>query len=222
MSQQGKSAEVRFIADAAAVNIGLGFKPDFAILAVNLGGTNPNLIIYSKQLEDTQTIYGLLLTGSSGIITRITSAASGLAALDAKYHQVMVESPVPGKGEVPCDVSDWAAGTSYASGARSATAIGTIIRPPTHNGYVYELTTASGNGTTAPSSWGTTPGGATTDGGSNVWTCREEKVITKGAQGLTMGASVASDNNVCSLWALGFDVDRNAGDAAEVGANAAI
>lgn len=179
MSQQGKSAEVRWISDGAAVNVVLGFVPDFAILFEYVNGTTPDIYFYSKQLADIESMTAIKINGADGVTSRKTTGATGMAALNAKYHQVMVESPVPGKGEVPCDVSDWATGTSYASGARSATAIGTIVRPPTHNGYVYELTTASGNGTTAPSSWGTTPGGTTTDGGSNVWTCREEKVIRK-------------------------------------------
>lgn len=221
MSQQGKSAEIRFIADGAAVNIALGFIPDKAELIVNVTGTNPNIIKYSKQMEDTQTMYGILHTGSSGVTTRITSAASGLAALNAKYHQVMIDSPVPGKGEVPCDVADWTSAVSTAATARSATAIGTIIRPTVHNGRVYECTTEGTSSGTEPTTWTTTPGNTVTDS-DVVFTCREEKVITKGAQGLTMGASVASDNQVCILFAEALETDRNAGDAAAVGANAAI
>lgn len=216
-----KSAEVRFIADGAAVNIALGFIPDKAKLFVNVTGTNPNIIHYTKQLEDTQSMYGILHTGSSGVMTRITSAASGLAALNAKYHQVMVESPVPGKGEVPCDVSDWSSAGSTAATARDATSIGTIVRPTTHNNRVYECTTAGTSSGTEPTTWTTTLGGTVTDN-DVVFTCREEKIITKGAQGLTVGASVASDNQVCVLLAEALGTDRNAGDAAEVGANAAI
>lgn len=221
MSQQGKSAEVRFIADGAAVNIALGFIPDKATLAVNVTGTSPNLIHYSKQLEDTQSMYGILHTGSTGVTTRITSAASGLAKLNAKYHQVMVESPVPGKGEVPCDVTDWTSSVSTAATARDATSIGTIIRPTTHNGRIYECTTAGTSSGTEPTTWTTTPGETVTDS-DVIFTCREEKIITKGAQGLTVGASVASDNQVCILWAEALETSRNAGDAAAVGANAAI
>lgn len=221
MSQQGKSAEIRFIADGAAVNIALGFIPDFADLYVNITGTNPNLIHYSRQLEDTQTMYGILHTGVSGVMTRLTSAATGLKALNSKFHQVMIDSPVPGKGEVACDVANWTSTVSTNATARDATSIGTIVRPTTHNGYVYECTTAGTSSGTEPTTWTTTPGNTVTDS-DVVFTCREEKIITKGAQGLTVGADVASDNQVCTLiaWALG--TDRNAGDAAAVGANAAI
>jgi hypothetical protein len=217
-----KHATVHWEADGSAVNIDLGFIPEFAILFESTGQTNPNIYYWFKRFVDDQSMYGLLLTGSTGVVTRVTTAATGIDSLDSKYHQVMVESPVPGRGEIACDVADWASGTSYSSGARSSTTIGTIVRPPTHNGYVYELTTATGNGTSEPSSWTTTPGQTSTDGGSNVWTCREEKVVVGGAQGLTVGATTQTDGRENFLAAWGNPRDRDAGDAADYGANSAI
>lgn len=207
--------------DGNAVNIDFGFIPDFAIMFAETGQTNPDILIYFKRFVDDQSMYGLKLTGSTGVVTRLTTAATGFDALDSKYHQVNIESPAPGKGKVKCDVSDWAASTTAT--ARTATLPGTIVRPTTKNGYVYECTTGgTTNDTEGEPTWPTTPGGTVTETDGVVWTCREEEVVVGGAQGITVGATTQTDSREYFILALKSLLDRDAGDAAEVGANAAI
>lgn len=213
-----------FECDGAAVNIDVGFVPDTVKLIID-DGTNQNIITWFRGMYDdlATKLYGFLLTGSTGVTTQITAAANGISPFDTKYNQVLVDSPVPGKGLVKADVSDWAAATDYSSGERSATTVGTIVRPPTHNGCVYELTTDTGSGTSEPSSWPTTPGTTCTDGGSNVWTCRQENVVTGGKQGFTVGASAGVTNGY-EAWfeAERSDKDSDRGDSAAVGANSVL
>lgn len=218
-----KHATLHWEADDLALNVDLGFVPDFAILFLNVvSGQTPDIYFWFRRLVDDQSLGGIKINGADGVTSCVNTGATGLAALDSKFHQVMVESPAPGRGELACDVADWATGTNYSTGQRSATTIGTIVRPPTHNGYVYELTTDTSTGDSEPSTWTTTPGETSTDGGANIWTCREEKVATRGAQGVTAGASLQTNGQECFIAAWGNPRDRDGGDAAEIGVNAAI
>lgn len=55
---------------AGIVHVELGFTPRFAILVSNYGGTNPNLYFWADQWTDALS---LLLTGSTGVVTRDTT-----------------------------------------------------------------------------------------------------------------------------------------------------
>jgi len=216
-----RSASGHFENDGGAIILGIGFIPDRFELW-NDDGTNPDNIIWTRGMERETGIYGFLNTGSTGEVTRLTTAATGISAYDSASNGVLVESPKPGRGLIETAVSDWAAATSYASGERSATAIGTIVRPPTHNGKVYELTTDTGAGTSEPSSWPTTPGTTCTDGGGNVWTCRDEQVAASGKKGVTIGASVSQNSNGYEgYWFAVKDDhgDNDLGDMADYGAS---
>jgi len=69
------------------------------------------------------------------------------------------------------DYATWAASTAYTAGAGSA--LFSFVIPTTANGYCYECTTAGTSHTAEPVTWGTTPGGTTSEGGGTVvWTCR--------------------------------------------------
>jgi len=74
--------------------------------------------------------------------------------------------------------SDWAASTAKSTGDRvvPTRAYGTAAAKK----YVYECTTAGTTGGTEPT-WGTTPGGTTSDGGA-VWTCREATSIANASK----------------------------------------
>lgn len=200
----------RWVEDGNAVIADAGFVPSVAIMLENTGGTNPDIYIWTQEGEDTDSRYALKITGSSGIVTRVTSAASGLAKYDTKLQGVNVPNPggaadnfrIP---EVYSTTQNYTStytqsqtGNTVTWAARSATAAGGIVYPTTRNGYCYELTTASGAGTTEPT-WGTTIGGTTTDGGSNVWTCRVANVVTNGVAGLTVGASIQTDGQITEL-----------------------
>ncbi len=69
------------------------------------------------------------------------------------------------------DYATWTASTAYTAGAASA--LFSFVIPTTPNTYCYECTTAGTSHTVEPVTWGTTPGGTTSEGGGTVvWTCR--------------------------------------------------
>lgn len=201
-----------------AYNLALGFIPDFVdILMYNATPASNKWLRWHGPLFNACTtviagggLYGHLISGTDGTVTEAT-ANTGIQAYDGtKVPKVLIDSPMPGKGLVSADVLDWAAST--ASTQRSATTIGTIVRPTTHNGYVYECTT-TGTGHTAEPTWPTTPGETVAEGaGSGVWTCREENVVNEGELGITIGLTLAADGQVLFVIASKADTSKDLGD----------
>ena len=74
---------VEFISASTAgvVNVQLGYVPDFAILVEDHGGTNPNLRFWGNvaSFSGWAAALGLLLTGSSGVVTRDTTSIAAFA-----------------------------------------------------------------------------------------------------------------------------------------------
>ncbi len=220
----------RLVADGNEVKLDLGFIPCRALVLINyLTGENPNIYDWQKWMEDESTaLYGILNTGSTGVLTIPTTAATGISKLDVQYDGVMIPAPDGGDDvfmipEVYAITQDYSStytqsqtGDTVTCAARTASAPGTIVRPPTRNGFVYELKTSTGSGTTEPT-WGTTVGGDVTDGGSNVWTCRAENVSSKGAQGIIIGATTQTDGHINSVIAWKGGHYKNIGDVAEAG-----
>ena len=60
------------------------------------------------------------------------------------------------------------------------------------------------------------------DGGANVWTCRMETVAQKGAQGITMGVTTQTDDEINYVMAFKADHYVNSGDAGDVTAGSYI
>jgi len=204
-----------------AYNLALGFIPDFVEICKY--HATPDSITWLKWFgpreEDNATIidgggiYGHIIDGA---VVSEADADTGVQSYEGdKAPKVLVDSPKPGGGLVECSVADWLAATSYAAGERSATACGTIVRPPIHNGYVYELTTDTAAGTSEPTAgWATTPGKTCTDGGDNVWTCREENIVNAGELGITIGATLAADSQILLINAFKADMSEDLGDVA--------
>lgn len=209
-----------FIADGNAMIIGLGFLPSEIHAIAALGGTELRYDYY-KVLKDNAIAgqYGIKDDGA-GVLTPSTAAADGISEYDSVTNGVMVESPKPGVGLVEGAITDWPAST--AATARTATAIGTLVRPTTHNGYIYECTT-SGSGNATEPTWPTVPGETVTEAsGSIVWTCREETVANTGTKGITIGASISTDSDVWVITAEIHDRMTDKGDAGDVAANGVI
>lgn len=209
-----------FVADGNAMIIGFGFIPSEIHAIAALGGTELRYDWY-KVLSDAEASgrYGIKDDGA-GALTVSTAEADGFAEYDSVTNGVMIESPKPGVGLIEAAVSDWAAST--AATARTATAIGTIVRPTTHNGYIYECTT-SGTGHTTEPTWPTVPGDTVTEGaGSIVWTCREETVANTGTKGITIGATISTDSDVWVITAETHDKFTDKGDSGDVAANQVI
>jgi len=155
-----QKATGQFTSDGLATIIDCGFVPDKVTLHLD-EGTNPDIITWFRQMTLRATaIFGYLLTGSTGVLTRLTTAATGISVYDSQINGVMVDSPVPGKGKMETPISEYAAmvAASTTPTARTGAIIGTITKPSTRNGRVYECTTATGACLAEPT-WGTMLGG---------------------------------------------------------------
>ena len=178
MSMTTKSGIKRWTADNALAKIvGCGCKPDSAVLRINvLAGQTPNEYYWNRLDEAAAApVYGILVTGSSGANSIVSTAATGISSTSIQYDGVLL--PDPGgtstkKFAIPETYSttqNYAGGQTYTQSqsgetatiaARTVSAVGMVVRPTTKNGFVYELTTATGTGTTEPT-WTTTPGAST-------------------------------------------------------------
>ncbi len=206
------------IGGGVAYDLILGWIPD-KITGLTYNATPDSIVRfwYYGQLADENAVIvaggGIYGWGIDGAVVSELTADTGFTPLEGdKTPRVEVLSPQPGKGFVKTSIADWATGTSYSTGQRSATAIGTIVRPPTHNGYAYELTTDTGSGTSEPTTWSTTIGGTSTDGGSNIWTTIKEITVNAGVFGITLGATLMTDGNTVILDAIKFDDVEDLGD----------
>ena len=90
---------------------------------------------------------------------KITAKSDGTATSNMEIVVLYLKA-----GDYPVVKNRWAASTAYGLGDR------VIPTMPNANGYFYECTTAGTSGASEPT-WGTTPGGTTSDG-TAVWTCR--------------------------------------------------
>ena len=196
------------IGSGAAYNMELGFEPhrveveliDAATASVFYVWNGRNQQEHATAITDS-TEYGIKIT--EGITAICDTVAKGISLYaGSKTQQVLVESPVPGVGLVKADVNDYTVARSTAATARSGTAVGTILRPTTHNGYVYECTT-DGTGSAEPT-WPTTPGEAVTDG-TTVFTCREENIVAGKGAGITLGATLLTSGALFFVRAYMFD-----------------
>ena len=200
--------------DGLAVNIETGFVPQYVVLYQDIAKTSPDKIEWFERFEDDSSMYGLLTAGSTGIVTRATTAATGISAYSEATTGVLIDSPQDsGKQVLVTSITDWVLSTAYTP-ARSATAVGQVIRPTVHNGYVYELTTAGTSDTTEPT-FPTNPGDSVTDG-TAVWTCRDSNVTKGDFNGFTVGATAQTDAKEYYFIAVGSDKDQDKGDAAEM------
>ncbi len=204
-----------FTMDGGAHSFDIGYIPDYVRVLINLEeGDNEVLFEWWRALADKAGSgqYGVSV-GAAGAVTVPTTAITGIIPYtEGDDLGVLIEHPGSGK-KVIASVADWLIATSYASGARSSTAIGTIIRPPTHIDRVFELTTATGSGTSEPSGgWDVQPGQTVTDGGSNVWTCRKEEVYKAGGQGFVIGTDMSTDSDECVFMAEQHTRYENFGD----------
>ena len=69
---------------AGVVNLEFGFQPDFVINIQNHGGTNPNIWVWANSAEFAgwAAALGLLVTGSTGVVTRDTGSFTVYAGGD--------------------------------------------------------------------------------------------------------------------------------------------
>jgi hypothetical protein len=203
------------IASDAAINVDIGFVPDYVKLWTAIGGTE---LIYEwyKCMGDTSALtgqYGFLDTAGAKSVP--STAATGIIAYDASAMKAMLPAP-SGSGEKSATVTYTFATAKTATltpTARTTAVLGTVIRPTTSNGFLYECTVSGGAMTslTEPT-WPTILGDTVSDG-SNTWICREEKTKLVGGKGFTVGVTVATDSEILCFKAEQHDRARDMGDA---------
>ena len=74
-----------FIADGNAVNVDVGFVPDMVIAWEGMEETSPSMHTWFKEQANTANAnaqYGLILTGTSGIVTKHAAATNGFISED--------------------------------------------------------------------------------------------------------------------------------------------
>lgn len=206
-----QSVQGHFVADGGLMNFDIGFKPSYVELISAIGGTEL-MHRFHRVLADNELTgqYGIIDDGA-GVLSA-NSSGSGIILYDeGEDIGVLILHPASNK-KVIASIADWAAATDYSSGERSATAIGTVVRPPIHNGRVFELTTDTAAGTSEPSSWDVEPGETVTDGGANVWTCRLEETFKGGGMGFAVEAGISTDSEIWVFRAVLDDIWEDLGD----------
>lgn len=203
-----------YISSDIAVGVECGFVPDKVRLTTAIGGTEL-IFDWLKAMGDTSALTGQYgIKDDAGAKTHATTAATGIIALDSSETGVLIESPADSGKKVFASVSDWVATTNYSTGERTVTTIGTIVRPPDHIGKVFELTTDTSTGDSEPTGgWNVQPGDTVTDGGGNIWTCREENITNRGLKGFTVGVDICTNGEIHAFTAEKHDRAEDMGDA---------
>lgn len=221
------------ISNDEAINVDIGFIPDYVELYLLDAGATANLGLkyFGCLADDPESAahgrYGIAVD-DAGDITYAAAATNGIIPYDeGKRLQVLLPDPKTGKLiKVRLGVTadsiiynvDYNPLTNYNTNGviRALTVTGTLIRPTVHNGCIYELKSKHSDAAagTEPT-WGTVPGGETSDGLGNVWICREENIAKGGGLGFTIGATLASTaDDVIVFKAERHDRSGDMGDAA--------
>jgi hypothetical protein len=202
----------QFVADGNAVNVDVGFIPDFVIAFEGLEETSPNPHFWFRSAIDAISSdgeFGLLLTGTTGVITKHAAALNGFAPLDSQALRAILPNPAGGEDLAAALPVGFVAGTAQPT-ARTATALGTITKPSlgNENGLIAECTTSGGVYGTEPT-WPKVAGQTVSDG-NNTWTMREEKNENRGVKGFTLGATGQTDTDGWK-W-VAFSADKESAD----------
>jgi len=195
------------ISNAAAINVDIGFIPDYVELYNELQGTETGLKWF-RVLKDAGVIaayglYGIAISNTGGV-SCAGSANAGIIEYDeGKRLQVLLPDPKTGKLiKVRLGVTadgiiyavDYNPATNYNDDGvvRALTVTGTLIRPTVHNGCIYELKSLHSSAVCSDEpDWSKVPGEETPDTLGNVWICREENIAKGGGLGFTIGSSLA-------------------------------
>ncbi len=206
----GQKVSAKVIATADAMNVDIGFIPDEVWLWTALGGTELTYH-WLRVLADAAGTgqYGML--DSAGAKSTPTTAATGIIPyLGDEVPRVRIVSPDGDGFQQALVTGDYTVTRSTNATARSITAIGTILRPTIHNGYVYECTVA-GTGSAEPT-WPIIPGETVLDNDVE-YICREEDIVRAAGLGFTIGATICSDGEILAFTAEQHLKYRDLGDA---------
>lgn len=174
-----------FTGASAALNLNLGFVPDYfrwwmneTTAAAGIAGGE-----WDAEMAAGDAMVDVVLAdnGTTGNLSRSFDATNGITKLDTAVNKPDI----------------WKASTAYA--------VGDVVRPTTNNGYYYKCSTA-GTSHTAEPTWGTTVAGTTSEGGGTaVWTCYLQgdlPVERTKVQGVTIGTGCMTNAKVYRYLAL--------------------
>jgi len=195
-----------FVANGSAVNVDVGFIPDLVMAFEGLEEGTWQLHFWARERIDSASAvgqFGLLV--AAGTHSVHAAATNGFAPLDSVAPKQMIPSPDGDGFTAAAMPSAWTQTLGSAATARSATAIGTIIKPTSGNetGLVYECTTDGTSAATEPT-WPTKAGDSVTDG-TTVWIARESIVKEQGVKGFTLGATGQTDTDEWNWIAFAAD-----------------
>lgn len=199
----------------AAYNLDLGFIPTYVRAMMFDSATAVDFIDWhGPAQEESITViagsgeYGVMV--KEGVTSLLDTAAKGISVYDgARTPQILLDHPSTEKPTKVTITGDYTVARSTAATARTATAFGTILRPTTHNGYVYECITA-GTGSAEPT-WPTTPGETVLDNDVK-YICREENLIANKSKGITLGATMMESDKEWFLEIFRADREEDIGD----------
>ena len=205
----------QFVADGNAVNVDVGFVPDFVIGIEALEETNQLYHYWFRSAIDSASADGQFgLLDTAGTKTKHAAALNGFAVLDTQALKVLLPNPAGGDDLAADLPSAYTVARSTAATARTATALGTVLKPSVTNsaaklGLIYECITA-GTGSAEPT-WPTVVGGTVLDNDVK-YIAREEKSENRGIKGFTLGATGQTDSDEWKWVAFAADkesVDRD-------------
>ena len=147
-------------------------------------------------------------------VTANLAAAGGISAYDDSSLMVRLPHPDGTRNKFAGTTapSVFVAGAAQPT-ARSTTVLGTVTKPSTPNGYIYECTATTGVYGTEPT-WPTTPGASVVDDQTNTWTCRREDTYMGNFKGVTIDADL-NENSIEQFYlAIKADDSLDHGDSA--------
>jgi hypothetical protein len=212
-----------FVADGLAVNVDVGFIPDFVIAFEGLEEGTWQAHYWARERINAASAVGQFgLLEAAGTHSVHAAAVNGFAPLDSVTTFQMLPAP-NGEGEAVATLPvPFVAGVT-APTARSTSVVGTVVKSSNsqEKGYVYECTASAGVYGTEPTAWPTVPGETVSDG-TNTWICRESKIKNVGVKGFTLGATGQTDTDEWNWIAFAADKVSPDVDAANVVAGGSV
>ncbi len=199
-------------------NFDIGFVPT-SITFREVEGTNGRQVYWSKHMEDTLdggSQEGIAVDVDGGTYA-LNSDSQGITAYSSAAGGVRIPHPSGTRNkftvvtQTSTNVIDFLAGDTRPT-ARTLTAVGTIYRPSTHNGYVYECTTDAAVLGAEPT-WPIIEGESVTDDNSNIFITRREDIINAGFRGFSVASQTFQNDKSVVFTAILADRTLDFGDA---------
>lgn len=197
-----------FEADGGIINLPIGFIPDYFQMHDIGEGTNPDMFQWFREQqihEASGSQEGMLTNGPDGVVSLMADDA-GITA-----YETSAQTPT---------IEEWTKARGDAATARTATAVGTYIKPTVgatddgggvaDRGSIFECVTAGTSSATEPT-WPNADGENVTDG-TTVWKKVNVSLQRGGYQGVVIQDDINSDAREMYYLALQADQSVDHGD----------